>query len=113
MLERVFTNLLSNAVKYNDKGSPEIKVTYNRAGEYHEFTVEDNGIGIEARYFDKIFEIFQTLQERDAFESTGVGLAIVKKILEDNNGWIKVTSKRGVGSAFTLGWPVKRKNEKH
>jgi signal transduction histidine kinase len=67
--------------------------------------VTDNGKGIEKEYFDKIFIIFQTLQERDAFESTGVGLAIVKKIIEDKKGTISIQSELGVGSTFTFTLP--------
>ncbi len=104
-IEQVFSNLISNAVKYNDNQMPEIIVDYKDIEKYHQFTIKDNGPGIDASYFEKIFQIFQTLQERDAFESTGVGLAIVKKIIEDNKGTINVESEPGNGAKFIFTWP--------
>jgi signal transduction histidine kinase len=106
LLEQVFTNLISNAFKHNTSTSPEVLVSCTKRDEHYIFSVSDNGQGIEERYFEKIFDIFQTLQERDAFESTGVGLAIVKKIVEDQKGDIYVTSELGKGSTFTFTWPV-------
>lgn len=104
-VEQIFSNLISNAVKYNNKTNPQIIIEYKNQEEYHEFFVSDNGPGIEAEYFEKIFIIFQTLQERDAFESTGVGLAIVKRIIEENKGTIKVESSIGKGTTFVFTWP--------
>jgi signal transduction histidine kinase len=104
-IEQVFSNLISNAVKYNSTEAPEIEIISEELAEYYRFTVKDNGFGIEERYFDKIFVIFQTLKERDAFESTGVGLAIVKKIVEDYKGTINVQSKMGEGTGFVFTWP--------
>jgi signal transduction histidine kinase len=106
-IEQIFSNLLSNAVKYNNSSAPFIHIDYQELKNFHEFTVEDNGPGIDQQYFEKIFMIFQTLQERDAFESTGVGLAIVKKIIEDNQGTIRVSSTNGVGTKFTFTLPKK------
>lgn len=111
-IEQIFANLLSNAVKHNSNKNPEIKIRYKDLGQYHEFSVSDNGPGIESKYFEKIFEIFQTLQERDAFESTGVGLAIVKKIIEDNNGTIIVQSEHGKGTTFVFTLPKVREDKK-
>jgi signal transduction histidine kinase len=103
-LEQVFSNLISNAVKYNDRKEGFIEITAKDKGAYYEFTVKDNGIGIEREYFDKIFVIFQTLRERDAFESTGVGLAIVKRIVEEQKGHISVESEPGKGTTFKFEW---------
>lgn len=111
-IEQIFANLLSNAVKHNTNKNPEIRIRYNDRGQYHEFSVSDNGPGIEEKYFERIFEIFQTLQERDAFESTGVGLAIVKKIIEDNNGTIVVESTRGKGTTFVFTLPKVKGDKK-
>jgi signal transduction histidine kinase len=105
LLEQVFSNLLSNAVKYNDKSPGRIEIRVADREEMVEFSVIDNGLGIDKSYFDKIFVIFQTLQERDAFESTGVGLAIVAKIIEEHKGKITVESQLGQGSKFTFTWP--------
>lgn len=111
-LEQVFANLISNAVKYNTNENPRIEISYRDAGDYHEFTVSDNGPGIEKEYFEKVFEIFQTLQERDAFESTGIGLAIVRKIIEDNKGTITILSEPGKGADFIFTWPKNKKADK-
>lgn len=107
-LLQIFTNLISNAYKYHDKPAGFIKVYYKESGKHYEFYVEDNGPGIDKNYYEKIFVIFQTLMERDTFESTGVGLSIVKKILDDRNLKIRVLSEIGKGSLFVFTWP---KNE--
>ena len=106
-LLQVFTNLISNAVKYHDKDDGFVKVYYQANGSQYEFFVEDNGPGIDKTYHEKIFMIFQTLEARDSFESTGVGLAIVKKILDDRNLKINVQSAPGEGSVFSFVWPKK------
>jgi len=104
LIEQVFSNLISNAVKYNDKLRTEISFTCKKTQNHFEFSVSDNGIGIQNEYFDKIFQIFQTLRERDAFESTGVGLAIVKRIIEEHKETIKVESEPGKGTTFIFTW---------
>lgn len=105
LLEQVFSNLISNAVKYNDKHNGVIKIDYFDAGSHHGFSVADNGPGIPAEYHEKVFIIFQTLKERDAFESTGMGLAIVKKILDEQNCSINIQPRNGGGTIFTFTWP--------
>ena len=105
-IEQVFSNLISNAVKYNPKPKGLISIEARLLGPVYEFTVSDDGIGIHQDYFDKIFMIFQTLQERDAFESTGVGLAIVKKIIDEKKGSIVVESTEGKGTSFRFTWPA-------
>lgn len=104
-LHQVFSNLISNAFKHNKSEKPVVHIHYKDNGDFYEFTVSDNGPGIEKEYHEKIFVIFQTLQERDAFESTGVGLAIVKKIIEENKGSITVSSVLGKGTSFRFLWP--------
>ena len=104
-LEQVFSNLISNAIKYNDKPKGNIWIRAQDLGAQYEFMVRDDGPGIEQEYHDKIFVIFQTLQERDTLESTGVGLAIVKKIVERQGGTIRVESEPGKGSSFFFTWP--------
>lgn len=104
LLQQVLTNLISNAIKYHHTKEGHISISYQN-GEQHQFTVKDDGPGIDPAYHKKIFEMFQTLQERDAFESTGVGLALVKKIVEDKGGVVKVVSEPGKGAAFTFTWP--------
>lgn len=104
-LEQVLSNLISNAVKYNNQEHPVIRISSAEFEEHFEFTVEDNGIGIDPEYHDKIFEIFQTLREKHDKESTGVGLAIVKKIIEERHCDIRVSSVPGKGARFIFTWP--------
>ena len=100
-LDQIFLNLIGNAFKHHhDKPNAIVKVSYKEVGDDYVFCVEDNGPGIEAKYWDKIFEIFQTLKPRDELESTGIGLAIVKKIIEDYHGCIWLESYVGEGSKF-------------
>lgn len=106
-LEQVFGNLISNAVKYIQHDNGRIVITCKEMPKYFEFSVKDNGIGIDAEYHEKIFEIFQTLREKNEKESTGVGLAIVKKIIDERQETIIVKSKSGEGAEFIFTW---RKN---
>ena len=105
---QIFQNLIGNAVKYMDKPRGLISVgCVEREGAWT-FSVSDNGPGIHEKYFEKIFKMFQTLAPRDGSESTGIGLAIVKKIAELNGGKVCVESKPGEGSTFffTLPKPI-------
>lgn len=104
-LQQVLSNLIGNAIKYHDKPDGDITITFRDTGFNYTFYVKDNGPGIDKIYHEKIFMIFQTLQERDSFESTGVGLAIVKKILDDRKQSIKVISSPGNGATFMFTWP--------
>lgn len=101
-LLQVFENLVSNAVKYNDKEKGEIVISCKDMDYAWALSVADNGPGIEEKYFEKIFQIFQTLRARDEYESTGIGLTIVKKIIESNGGTITVKSVPGNGITFTF-----------
>ena len=103
-LEQVFANLISNAVKYTPQEDGVIKVSCRTYEYCYEFSVKDNGIGIADEYHQKIFEIFQTLREKNEQESTGVGLAIVKKIIDDQQEYITVISELGKGSEFIFTW---------
>jgi light-regulated signal transduction histidine kinase (bacteriophytochrome) len=104
-LEQVFTNLISNAVKYTQQEKGHIIVNAKELPNGYEFSVKDNGIGIDPEYHEKIFEIFQTLREKNEKESTGIGLAIIKKIIEDQHCTIRVNSTPGAGSEFIFTWP--------
>ena len=103
-LLQVFSNLINNALKYSDKNPGIIRVYYKDNPGYYHFFVEDNGPGIAEIYHKKIFVIFQTLKDRDSFESTGVGLAIVKKILDARRERIELSSRIGEGSVFSFTW---------
>jgi light-regulated signal transduction histidine kinase (bacteriophytochrome) len=104
-LQQVLSNLISNAVKYHNQPNGEITVDFRETDSAYEFSVADNGPGIDPQYHEKIFIIFQTLTPKDAFESSGVGLAIVKKILDDRKCSIRVVSDVGKGSSFLFTWP--------
>ncbi len=104
-IQQIFQNLISNSIKYNDKDKGLIKIEYEHS-EHHRFKVIDNGPGIDKKYHEKIFQIFQTLSARDAFESTGVGLSIVKKIVELLEGSIEIESEVGKGTTFIINLPI-------
>ena len=104
-LEQVFTNLISNAVKFSAPGKRFITIASREIVNFYEFSVKDNGIGIDPEYHTRIFEMFQTLREKDDKESTGIGLAIVKKILDELHCSIRINSKAGEGAEFIFTWP--------
>ncbi|WP_299434707.1 PAS domain S-box protein [uncultured Aquimarina sp.] len=97
-LQQLFQNLIGNAVKYNDKEQGIITVSCEQKDEFWEFAIADNGAGISKKYHHKIFQIFQTLDNKN--ESTGIGLSIVKKIVDLYDGKIWLVSKEGVGTTF-------------
>lgn len=114
-ITQIFQNLLSNAVKYMDKPQGHIRVGCVEDGSFWKFSIADNGPGIDEKHFEKIFQMFQTLSPRDEFESTGVGLTVVKKIIEMYGGKIWVESIVGEGSTFFFTLPkqkVRIKDEK-
>ena len=100
-LIQLFQNLIGNAIKYQGPGIPQIHVSSVRTADGKWcFSVKDNGLGIEAQYFEKIFGMFQRLHRREEFAGTGIGLAICKKIVERHGGNISVESQPGHGSTF-------------
>ena len=103
-LRQVFANLISNAIKYNEKNFGKIEISAQKHTDFYEFAIADNGPGIEPEHHERIFKIFQTLQARDTFESTGIGLSIVKKILEERGDTIRVESQLGQGATFFFTW---------
>jgi PAS domain S-box-containing protein len=104
-LQQVFQNLISNAIKHLDKPVGLIRVGCADLGDAWQFSVADNGPGIEARHHERIFQLFQVLTPRDQKESTGVGLALVKKIVELHGGRVWLESRVGEGSTFFFTLP--------
>jgi signal transduction histidine kinase len=105
LLQQVFINLIGNAIKYNNKEDGKVIISSQEAGDFHQFTVEDNGMGIAPAYHKKVFEMFQTLESRDKVEGTGIGLAIIKKSVEDIGGTIQLESEENQGARFIFTWP--------
>ncbi|MEO6454505.1 MAG: ATP-binding protein [Ginsengibacter sp.] len=99
-IEQLFSNLVENALKYHNNNSPEIEIGCNEQPELWQFYVKDNGIGIDPKFFTKIFIIFQRLHTGKEYEGTGIGLAICKKIVEKHGGNIWVESEAGKGATF-------------
>jgi len=104
-LGQVFQNLIGNAVKFMDKPEGTVRVSCADEGGRWRFAVQDNGPGIDSRYFEQVFQIFQTLSSRDDIEGTGVGLTLVKKIVEMHGGKVWVESEVGHGSTFFFTLP--------
>ncbi|MGB5710734.1 MAG: ATP-binding protein, partial [Waterburya sp.] len=103
-LQQVFNNLISNAIKHSHCDNSQITISVKELDNYYEFAVADNGKGIDPKYHERIFTIFQTLEARDTKESTGIGLAIVKKAVENQGGKIEVESQVGAGTTFRFTW---------
>jgi PAS domain S-box-containing protein len=99
-LVQLFQNLVGNAIKYQSPGIPRIHVAALNGGKQYRFSVQDNGLGIDPQYFERIFGMFQRLHKREEFSGTGIGLAICKKIVERHGGQISVESQPGMGSTF-------------
>jgi len=104
LLRQVFTNLISNAIKHHDRPNGHITISVQELDEFYEFSVADDGPGIDPNYHSKVFVIFQTLEARDTKESTGIGLAIVKRIVEAEGGSIRIDSQEGSGATFRFTW---------
>ncbi|MEM7553465.1 MAG: PAS domain S-box protein [Cyanobacteria bacterium P01_A01_bin.84] len=103
-LTQVFSNLISNAIKHHHRSDGRIKISVREQEKFYEFAVSDDGYGIAPEYHEQIFAIFRTLEARDKKESTGIGLSIVKKIVESQGGRIRVESQVGQGSTFYFTW---------
>ena len=99
-MTQLLQNLIGNAIKFHGTEKPEVHITCQNNGSYWLFSIQDNGIGIESQYKDKIFVLFQRLHNRDDYEGTGIGLAISKKIVERHRGGIWFESRPGDGTTF-------------
>ncbi|MEA5598667.1 CHASE3 domain-containing protein [Rivularia sp. UHCC 0363] len=104
LLSQVFANLISNAIKHHPRDDGNLKISVEDSGEFYQFIVADDGRGIDPKNNDKVFTIFQTLESRDRKENTGVGLSIVKKIVESEGGKISLDSEFGKGATFRFTW---------
>ena len=111
-LQQVLMNLIANAIKYNADRDLTIDVSATRDGDKWVFSVADDGVGIAPEFHDKIWGLFQTLERRDVVESTGIGLSVVRKIVEAHRGRAWVESKLGAGAKFLFTWPVDSQGDK-
>jgi signal transduction histidine kinase len=107
-LQQVFLNLIGNAVKYTaaHRDDGVVTVSCETRVEEHVFTVADNGPGIAPEFHDRVWGIFQTLEARDKVEGTGVGLSVVKKIVETRGGSVRLESEPDAGARFSFTWPT-------
>ena len=110
-LVQLFQNLIGNAIKFRREEPPLVRVSAVRDGEFAQITVEDNGIGIEREYVEKVFLIFQRLHDREKYSGTGIGLAIVKKVVERHGGKVWIDSTPGQGSRFQFTLPLVDRRE--
>jgi hypothetical protein len=105
-IRQVFQNLIGNALKFHGEQPPKIHIGAQRQEGRWVFSVRDNGIGIDAQYFERIFQVFQRLHTRNKYPGTGIGLAVCKKIVERHGGQIWVESQPGQGSTFYFSIPA-------
>tara|TARA_B100000614_G_scaffold258752_1_gene281795 strand:+ start:59648 stop:61228 length:1581 start_codon:yes stop_codon:yes gene_type:complete len=106
---QVISNLVDNAIKYNDSEVPSIKIGCSDNEKFYEFYVKDNGKGIDKKFHDKIFDMFSKLTPKDDGEGVGVGLALVKRIVTQLGGNVRVSSQIGKGSTFYFTWPKRER----
>ena len=106
-LAQLFQNLIGNALKFTSATKPQIHVDVVAMPQAWEFSVRDNGIGIDPQYFERIFMVFQRLHSKDEYTGTGIGLAICKKVIDRHGGRIRVESRPGEGSTFYFTLPRK------
>lgn len=119
-IHQLFQNLISNALKFNEDNNPRIEIVVNNItneqvadfkinpDEYISFSIQDNGIGFDTKYKEKIFGVFQRLHSTASYQGTGIGLAICKKIIENHNGFIFADSELQKGTRFTIILPKKQ-----
>jgi signal transduction histidine kinase len=116
-MRQLFQNLIGNALKFSKKDvSPIVKVMGDHAGNTdgsYQITIEDNGIGFDEKYTNRIFGVFQRLHGRSEYEGTGIGLSVCKKIVERHGGTITARSKVGQGTSFIVILPSQQKSDKN
>jgi len=99
-LAQVFQNLIVNGIKFHSEEAPKVHISAEKKSNEWQFSVRDNGIGIDPKYSEKIFEVFKRLHKKEEYPGTGIGLSICKKIIERHSGRIWVESELGKDSIF-------------
>jgi light-regulated signal transduction histidine kinase (bacteriophytochrome) len=110
LLVKLFQNLIGNAIKYRSQEIPQIHINVKEEKNQYLFSVKDNGIGIDSEHLNRIFTIFQRLHTNEKYEGTGIGLAIVQKIVHQHGGQIWAESELGKGTTFYFTLPLNAKN---
>lgn len=110
-LQQVLMNLLGNALKHAKHPGLQVRVRAEPRGDFVQVSVADNGPGIAPRFHDRIWGIFQTLEPRDSVEGTGIGLSVVKKLVEAKGGSVRLISDEGAGATFVFTWPLTERSE--
>jgi light-regulated signal transduction histidine kinase (bacteriophytochrome) len=105
-MNQVLQNLISNAIKFRREEPPQVHISATKGSKEWIFSVKDNGIGIDPQLFDRLFILFQRLQPREKYPGTGIGLSIVKQIIENHNGTINLKSEVGSGTEVTVVLPM-------
>jgi PAS domain S-box-containing protein len=106
LLSQVFTNLIGNGIKHHDRLDGSIQISIAERGNFYEFEIADDGPGIALEHQERMFKIFQAVNPQNRSDSTGIGLAIVKKIIEAEGGTIRLESLVGKGTTFYFTWPM-------
>lgn len=110
-LQQIFMNLINNAIKHSQRLDAQVRIECRETKKYYEFLVSDNGPGIAPQYHERVWGIFQTLESRDKVEGTGIGLSVVKKIVESRGGRVAIDSEAGAGATFRFTWPKQVKEQ--
>ncbi len=106
LMVQLFQNLISNGIKFRSDSPPVIEIQADTRGDMYEFAVTDNGIGLDPKHHERVFEVFKTLHQRGKFDGNGVGLSICKKVIERHGGSIWIDAAEGRGASFRFTVPV-------